>query len=300
MGFFDDVQETIDRGVVAAKGAVSTVGGEQLGFAKVFARMCRDGYELGYHESNGGNASYRLTPDDVNAARAFFYPSPSSWVPLGVENPRMAGEYLLVTRSGCHFRSIAADMATTTGIVELSPAGDAWRVVWGLKGGGLPTSEIAAHVAAFAARIEAGVPARVVYHAHPTALIAFTSLVEPDARTFTKTLWAAHTECVIAIPRGIGALGFLVPGSPELARATAEALRSYDACAWQLHGLMAAGSGFDEAIGLVSAVDKAADAYLRARAACGGSLEVPHALSDAQIRATATAYGLPINEDFLS
>ena len=43
MGFFDNAQEVLDRGVSAAKGAVSGVAVEQQAFVKGFARLCSEG-----------------------------------------------------------------------------------------------------------------------------------------------------------------------------------------------------------------------------------------------------------------
>lgn len=300
MGFLDDVQGTLDRGVSVAKGAVSTVAGEQIGFVRGFCRMCERGAAAGYHERNGGNASYRLTVDDVKSMRSFFYDSPSSWVPLSASVPDMAGEFLLVTGSGKYLANVAADPVTNAGIVEIDAAGGAWRVVWGLKGGGRPTSEISAHVLAHDARKRvSGGTSRVLYHAHPSALVALTSLVPPDARTLTRLLWGSLTESVIAIPSGVGALRWMVPGSADLAAATARELERFEACVWQLHGVFSSGDDFDGAFGLVEAIDKAADVYLRGRAAQGGNPDLPYVLSDADLRATAAAYNLPINEEFL-
>lgn len=300
MGFLEDMQGTLDRGMTVARGAVSTVAGEQLGFVRAFGRMCQDGWELGYHERNGGNASLRLGASDVAAARSFFYDTPSSWVPLGITVPEMAGEYLLVTGAGAFLRNMQSDLVENAGILEISPQGDAWRVVWGLKGGGRPTSEIGAHVTVHGVRKGvAGGKARVLYHAHPNALIALSSLVPADARTLTRLLWSTLTESVIAFPRGVGALAWMVPGSSELAQATARVMRDYEACVWQLHGVFASGSDCDAAFGLVNAIDKAADVYLRARGAQGGAANLPYCVGDADLRATALAYDLPINEDFL-
>ena len=301
MGFFEDMQDTFDRGVTAARGAVSSVAGEQLAFVRGFARMCQDGWELGYHERNGGNASYRMTDADVVAMKSFFYDIPSSWVSLGVTVPEMAGEHLLVTGSGEFLRNVQSDPVVNTGIVEINWEGNAWRIVWGLKDDGRPTSEIGAHVAAHGVRKQAtGGASRVLYHAHPNALIALTALVPADARTLTRLLWSSVTESVIAFPGGVGMLPWMVPGSMDLANATAKVMRDFEACVWQLHGVFASGNTFDEAFGLVNAIDKAADVYLRARAAQGGNANLPFAITDADLRATAQAYGLPINEGFLS
>ncbi len=301
MGFFEDMQDTLDRGVASARGAVSSVAGEQLGFVRGFGRMCQDGWELGYHECNGGNASYRLTTSDINTARSFFYDTPSSWVQLEVPVSEMAGEYLLVTGSGKFLRNVKSDPVSNAGIVEIDTSGTAWRIVWGLKDGARPTSEIGAHVAAHGvSKLATNGQSRVLYHAHPNSVIALTSLVPADARTLTRLLWSSVTESVVAFPEGVGAIPWKVPGSAELARETAQVMGTYRACVWQLHGVFASGASFDEAFGLVNAIDKAADVYLRARAAQGGSANLPYSISDADLRATAQAYGLPINESFLS
>lgn len=300
MGFFEDAQDMLDKGVATAKSAVSSVAAEQQGFVRRFGRMCQDGYEAGYHERNGGNASYRLTVGEVQAVRPFFYDVPSSWVQLGVIVPAMAGEFLLVTGSGKFLRNVKDEMAENAGIVEINEAGDAGRIVWGLKGGGRPTSEIGAHVAAQGVRkVATNGASRVLYHAHPASLVALTSLVPADARTVTRLLWTSHTESVIAFPGGLGVLPWMVPGSIDLAKATSSALHDYEACVWQMHGVFASGATCDDAFGLVNAIDKAADVYLRARAAQGGAPALPFALADSDLRATAQAYGLALNEALL-
>ena len=122
MGFFDNAQEVLDRGVSAAKGAVSGVAVEQQAFVKGFARLCSEGSSQGWHESNGGNASYRLAPEDVASSRSFFYDNPSSWVPLGVQVANLGGEFFLVTAAGAHMRNVALDPDTGAGIVEVNAA----------------------------------------------------------------------------------------------------------------------------------------------------------------------------------
>ena len=109
MGFLDNAQEMLDKGVSAAKGAVSGVAVEQQAFAKAFVRLCADGWGQGWHEGNGGNLSYRLAPEDVASCRSFFYDNPSSWVPLGVQVDGLRGEFLMVTAAGAHLRAVPLD-----------------------------------------------------------------------------------------------------------------------------------------------------------------------------------------------
>ena len=211
MGFFDNAQEVLDRGVSAAKGAVSGVAVEQQAFVKGFARLCSEGSSQGWHESNGGNASYRLAPEDVASCRSFFYDNPSSWVPLGVQVANLGGEFFLVTAAGAHMRNVALDPDTGAGIVEVNAAGDAWRIVWGFKNGGVPTSEFPSHAAIQSVRRETtGGTGRVLYHAHPANVVALTNVLPLDARTFTRALWKMLMEAMIAFPKGIGVVPWMV------------------------------------------------------------------------------------------
>ena len=301
MGFFDNAQEVLDRGVSAAKGAVSGVAVEQQAFVKGFARLCSEGSSQGWHESNGGNASYRLAPEDVASSRSFFYDNPSSWVPLGVQVANLGGEFFLVTAAGAHMRNVALDPDTGAGIVEVNAAGAAWRIVWGFKNGGVPTSEFPSHAAIQSVRREAtGGTGRVLYHAHPANVVALTNVLPLDARTFTRALWKMLMEAMIAFPKGIGVVPWMVPGGPEIASATADAMRVYDACVWAHHGLFCAGNDFDSTFGLAQTIDKAATVYAQARAMNGGSDRFASAIPDEGLRGIAEAYHLPVNEAFLA
>ena len=279
MDVINHAQDVIGKGVSAVKDAVAGAAIENQPFMKGFIRLCSDGWLQGWHERNGGNLTYRMTEAEVESCKPFFNGEPGEWVNMGVQADNLRGAFFVTTGSGRYMRNVQLDAAYNVGIVEINEAGDSWRIVWGLKGGGRPTSEVGAHVAAHGVRKGVtGGKARVLYHAHPNALIALTSLVPADARTLTRLLWSSVTESVIAFPGGVGMLAWMVPGSSDLAQATARVMRDFEACVWQLHGVFASGEDFDGAFGLVNAIDKAADVYLRA---------------------TALAYDLPLNEDFL-
>lgn len=300
MGFFDDAQEMLDKGVSMAKGAVSGVAVEQQGFVKGFVRLCRDGWDQGWHERNGGNATYRLAPENLSSCRSYFYDTPSSWVPLGLTAPGMRRAYFLVTRAGGSMRNVALDPDAALGIVELDADGGAWRIVWGFKNGGMPTSELASHVLIHEARAAATEGAcRVLYHAHPANVVALSAVMPLEARTVTRALWKTMTESIIAFPEGLGVVPWMVPGGPDIARATADLMGAYAACLWAQHGLFCSGIDFDAAFGLMHTVEKAADVYVRARLLNGGNATLPHAIPDVGLRAIAETYKLAVNEAFL-
>lgn len=299
MGFFDSAQGVIDKGVSAAKGAVSGVAVEQQPFMKGFVRLCADGWDQGWHERNGGNLTYRMTDGEVADCRPFFYDNPSDWVSLGLQADNLRGAFFAVTGAGRYMRNVPLDTACNVGIVEINASGDACRVVWGLKDGGRPSSEFPSHFMIHSVRVDAtGSLSRVLYHAHPTNVVALTSVMPLDARTITRALWKAMTECIIAFPKGVGVLPWMVPGGAEIAVATSELMKTYDAVIWAQHGLFCSGADFDSAFGLMHAIEKAADIYVRAHLLNGGG-EFENAISDEGLRAIGRNLGLGINEDFL-
>lgn len=272
---------------------------EDLPFFQGFCRMCDDGWQQGWHERNGGNLTYRLGDGEVEAASPFFG-APSHWVPLGVAEPTMGGEYFMTTGTGCYMRNVLGDPSHSTGIVEVSPAGDAYRVVWGLEGGGGPTSEFESHLLNHGARCSAdGGQTRVCYHMHGPGIIQMSYLVPLDDRAFTRRLWQTMTECVVVFPQGVGVVDWMVPGSSEIARATSAKMACYPCVVWAQHGLFATGQDFDEAFGLAHTVEKAASLYVGARAANGGSETFPNVISDDGLRLTCRDFGIVGNEGFL-
>lgn len=299
MGFFDSAQDVIDKGVSAAKGVVSGVAVEQQPFMKGFVRLCADGWEQGWHERNGGNLTYRMTDGEVADCRPFFYENPCNWIPLGVQADNLRGAFFAVTGAGRYMRNVPLDTAKNVGIVEINAEGDACRIVWGLKDGGMPSSEFPSHFMIHSVRVDVtGGSSRVLYHAHPVNVVALTSVMPLDARTITRALWKAMTECIIAFPNGVGVLPWMVPGGAEIATATSELMKTYDAVIWAQHGLFCSGADFDSAFGLMHTIEKASDIYVRARLLNGGG-EFANTISDEGLRAIARSLGLGVNENFL-
>ena len=300
MDVFDTMQDVFGQGVSAVKGAVSGVAVENLPFMRNFIRVCNDGWQQGWHERNGGNLSYRMTHSEVESCKSFFYDMPSSWVNMGVRANNLAGAYFAVTGAGRHMRNVQVEPASNIAIVEINAGGDSWRVVWGLKDGGMPTSEFASHFMCHSVRTAVtGGACRVLYHAHPDNVIALTKIMPLDARTITRTLWKAHTECIVVFPNGIGVVDCMVPGSMELARATSELMKTYDAVIWAQHGLFASGADFDTAFGLMQTVEKAAKVHGLALAMNNGSAEFANTITDDDLRSIVRSLGLTVNEAFL-
>lgn len=264
---------------------------------KLYIRMCQDGWEQGWHERNGGNLTYRMKAEEVDACRPFFR-TPGEWVQMGVTGENLAGEYFLSTGSGKYFRNVQPDPAHSIGIVEINDKGDAWRIVWGLENGAKPTSEFPSHFMNHSVRAAATDGAcRVIYHAHPANLIAMTYVLPLTARDFTRALWKSATECPVVFPGGVGVVPWMVPGGADIALATSELMKQYDAAVWAHHGLFCSGPDFDTTFGLMHTIEKAAQIWILAQSA--GQGKILQTIRDDELRAIATEFGVQLNEDFL-
>lgn len=216
---------------------------------------------------------------------------------MGVRAENLAGEYFITTGSGKYFRNVTLNIADSIGIVEINELGDAWRIVWGLTNDGKPTSEFPSHFMNHSVRkTVTGGENRVIYHAHPTAVIALTFILPLSAKAFTSALWRSATECPVVFPGGVGVVPWMVPGGPEIAEATSELMADYEAAVWAHHGLFCSGPDFDTAFGLMHTIEKAADIYLKV---LSSGQEIKQTITDDGLRAIARDFNVPLNESLL-
>ena len=275
-----------------------TMGILEIDIVKGYIRMCTDGWLQGWHERNGGNLTYRMKPEEVAACRPFFYAEPGPWVKMGVQAENLAGEYFITTGSGKYFRNVEPDPVHSIGIVEINGAGDSWRIVWGLEGGAKPTSEFPSHFMNHSVRKAAtGGENRVIYHCHATNVIALTYILPLTDRDFSRALWQSATECPVVFPEGVGVCPWMVPGGPDIAMATSEKMKHYQAAVWAQHGLFVSGPDFDTAFGLAHTIEKSAEIYVKVLSMGGGLIR--QTITDDALRAIAHDFGVTINEDFL-
>lgn len=263
-----------------------------------YIRMCGDGWRQGWHERNGGNLTYRMRPEEVAQCRPFFKAESGPWTAMGVRAENLAKEFFIATGSGKFLRNVELAPQDNICIAELNEAGDSYRVVWGLEKGGRPTSEFPSHVMNHSVRAAAtNGEYRVIYHAHTPSLIALTYVLPLTARDFSRALWQSATECPVVFPGGVGVVQWMVPGGAEIAMATSELMKQYDAAVWAHHGLFCSGPDFDTTFGLMHTIEKAADIYVRALSA--GQGKIRQTITDDNLRAIAKDFGVTLNEEFL-
>ena len=235
----------------------------QAPFVQGFIRMADDGFRQGWHERNGGNLSYRIKPEEIESVKeelSFDRP----WEDIGTSVPGLSGEYFLVTGSGKFMRNVTVDPADTLAVIRLDEAGERYQTVWGLTGGGRPTSELPSHLMNHEVkkRVTNGAH-RVIYHCHATNVIALTFVLPLTDEVFTRELWEMATECPVVFPSGIGVVGWMVPGGRDIAVETSKLMEQYDVAVWAHHGIFCSGETFDLTFGLAHTVEKAAEILVK-------------------------------------
>ena len=263
-------------------------------FLHDIVKTSRDMWSKGWAEANAGNISLRLTPEIVEANTAFF--RTSEWVALQRSVPSLGGEVFLVTGTGRYLRNVELFPEKNVGVIEIDDAGKTYRVLWGYKPAGAPTSELGPHLGVHAVRkAKSDNAERAVIHTHAPNIVALTNALDLDTRILTRLLWRIHAECIVVFPEGVEFIPWLLPGSVDIAEATARALEKRRVAVWQFHGILAAGRNLDAAFGLIDTVEKAAAIYVRAVAAGG----VKNQLSVAQLRDLAARFHVQPDETIL-
>jgi len=229
-------------------------------------------WRQGWNEANGGNFSWRLPTDEVKGVLARHYPelAPGPAVPMPLELPELDGEYFLVTGSGQFFRHAIEHPNQVFGIVQIIDGGQGWRQVWGFSSGAKPTSEFATHLVAHAVRkrVSNG-RERMILHAHLPEFIALSFLEPLDSRTLTRALWEKMPECVVIFPDGVQVVPLLLPGTVEIAEASAGALERSRVISWSHHGIFVSEESPNKIFALVETIEKAAAIHRKVLSAGG-------------------------------
>jgi rhamnulose-1-phosphate aldolase len=246
----------------------------------------------GWAESNGGNISLRLNEENFKYFDKFQPKSELVKLPLVMQE--IGGERFLVTGTGRFLRNIEVFPEKNIGVIEINQKGDAYKLLWGYEPVGAPTSELPSHLLSHCRiKEKSGNKSFAFIHTHPNSVIALTyAVANLNTKSLTKLLWQSHAECVVVFPQGVELLPWIMAGSLDLGKATAEAISRRNLVIWQFHGICGCGRNLDEAFGRIDVAEKAAEICLRVMAA-GGARQT---LNDSQLRAIAANFNCPLDE----
>lgn len=261
-------------------------------FVKEMVDVTSNLYRLGWDERNGGNVSYLL--DEADVSEYLDTKKVIRNIPMDFDGSALKGDYFIVTGSGKYFKNVAQDPANNLGVLRVADDGQSVDLLWGYTDGGVPTSELPAHLMSHIARLEVDPENRIVMHCHASHLLAMTFSHELTSKAITRTLWEMCTECMVVFPEGVQVLPWLIPGSNEIGEATAEKMKQARLVLWSFHGVYGTGRTMDETFGLIETAEKAAQVYTYVQAQGG----VRQTISDENFIALANQFGITPNPEF--
>ena len=234
-----------------------------LKVVKLFVDTCHQSWLKGWNERNGGNMSYRMKDEEVAQIRHLF-DFGGEWRPIGLTVENLANEFFTVTGSGKYYKNVLREFPThlLNHSIKKEKTNGAYRVIM---------------------------------HAHPANTIALTFLLPLEDKAFTREIWEMITECPIVFPAGIGVVPWMVCGSSDIAYATGEKIKQFDAVIWSHHGIFCCGQDFDVAFGLMDTIEKSAEILIKVMS-CGGKKQF---ITREQILALAEPYNVPIDGNML-
>ncbi|WP_339159729.1 rhamnulose-1-phosphate aldolase [Paenibacillus sp. FSL W8-0186] len=265
----------------------------EIPFVKEMAQITQHMWRFGWDERNGGNISCIL--DEAEVLQYLDINHVIRTIKPAFPVHELAGRYFIVTGSGKYFKNVVADPEANLGVLRVSKNGEHLELLWGLKDGAVPTSELPSHFMSHIERLKVDPNHRVVIHNHATNVIAMTFIHDLDENKFTKTLWEMCTECIVVFPDGIAVIPWMVPGSSEIGRATAEKMKGHRAVVWPHHGIFGTGSSIDEAFGLIETIEKAAQIYMLIV-----NQPIRQRITDGELAELARAFGVTPREGILS
>lgn len=219
------------------------------------------------------------------------------WHPIRAKVPGLAGDHFLVTGKGKYFRNVSSEPKTSTAIIEIDGCGENFAIRWGLTEGGLPTSELPTHLLnqEIKKKMTNG-KSRVIYHAHPSNIIALSFVLPIDNNIWTRELWEMMTECPLIFPEGIGVIPWMVPGGEGIGIATSRLMQHFNAVVWAHHGMFCSGEDFDSAFSLMHTIEKSAEIWLKVMSVREWKRQT---ITPENFRDLAKAYDLDLPEEYL-
>lgn len=215
-------------------------------------------WQRGWAERNAGNISVNISEYlSDNSIDANQYPN----IDLKGNYGSLAGQWFIVTGTGGRMRELARKPEENILIIRINDSGTGYCLISGAnsKNRILPTSELPTHLKIHGMIKERGSEEKVVTHTHASELIALTQVREYCEETkLNKLLWGMHPETMVFVPKGIGLVKYLTPGTDIIADETLKALADHDVALWEKHGIFSIGTDIIETFDVIDILAKSA------------------------------------------
>lgn len=163
-------------------------------------------------------------------------------IELPLAAPALAGRLVIVTGSGRRLRDIRTDPAANLGGILVGEDGHTGKMYTSPRRlFERVTSEFNSHLAVHNDEISrTGTNFHALIHAQPPNLVYLSHVpAYRDTDAMNRRLIRWEPETIVQLPKGIGVLPYLLPGSPALMEANVASLREHSIVLWSKHGVMA-------------------------------------------------------------
>ena len=245
-------------------------------------------WERGWAERNAGNISINIT-DLVN--EEIKTQIDSTLYKLQVAYPELSGKLFLITGTGKRMRDLARKPMENLSVIKISDDGKEFSLPSinnEIRSSFIPTSELPAHLSIHSLIAKRGSNEKVVLHTHLTEIIALTQIPEYQSEeALNRILWGMHPEAMVFVPKGIGYVPYILPGSQKIADETLKAFKKHDIVVWEKHGCFAVGEDVFETFDSLDIMAKSVKIFFLCKSA-GFS---PEGLNENQLQELKKYYG---------
>lgn len=237
-------------------------------------------WQKGWAERNAGNISVNINHlieggfEDISQYPDFELPEPY---------PELANKYFFVTGTGKRMRDLARSPLKNALIIKITADGNSYHIFSRYKRDVpdfKPTSELPTHLSIHQKIALRGSSEKVIIHTHANELVALTH--SPDVKskeTVNNIIWGMHPEAMVFIPKGVGFVPYIMPGSVDIAKETLKEFNDHDVILWEKHGVFAIGESVFDTFDSIDIVSKSAKIWFM----CKQAGFEPEGLTDKQL-----------------
>jgi len=223
-------------------------------------------WQRGWAERNAGNISVSLDDIITDEIPGF---ADHPYFKLPGNYPGLINKYLFVTGTGKRMRNLAEKPLKNALIIRIDDEGSGYNIISERKGSNIdfmPTSELPTHLSIHQMIKERGTAEKVVIHTHASELIALTQVREYcNEERLNGLLWGMHPEAMVFVPKGVGFVPYITPGTEQIAEETLKALGKHDVALWEKHGVFSIGKDVDETFDVIDIIAKSAKIFFMCR-----------------------------------
>jgi rhamnulose-1-phosphate aldolase len=220
-------------------------------------------WQRGWSEKNAGNISVRISArvreEIVSKRDEQILNSPVT---------HLGNACFFITGTGTRMRDVAREPLDNGMFIRINQKGNEYFPMTVRDAAIKPSSELLSHLNIHDLIDRRGTDETVVIHTHATELIALTHWDKiQNSDDLNTILWGMHPEAMVFVPKGVGLVPYLLPGTQTIADATVQSFEEHDIVLWKKHGVFAIGKTLHDTFDKIDIVCKSARIWMQCRAA---------------------------------